>query len=52
MSKRLTKLEKLLKANNFLPVAIIEPGEELPPGVTDKTIIIIDDICQMDDKRI
>lgn len=44
ITKRLAKLEKALKANNFVPVAIIEPGGELPPGVTDKTVIIIDDI--------
>lgn len=42
--KRLEKLEELLREENFIPVAIIGPGEELPPGVTDKTVIIIDDI--------
>ncbi|WP_068778195.1 hypothetical protein [Paenibacillus sp. GM2] len=49
LKKRLEKLEQTIRDKGFIPVAFIYPGEELPPGVTDKTIIIIDDIDYEDD---
>ncbi|GIP55208.1 hypothetical protein [Paenibacillus vini] len=50
LKKRLEKLEQAIRDKGFIPVVLIGPGDELPPGITDKTIIIIDDIgCDDED---